>query len=126
MYTISTPSGIIRTDAGVVVPEDQQAASYQDYVSWLISGNGPTQIKDIPALPVIIVTSFQIRKALNAAGLRTSVESAVDGSADMTLKDGWHYAPNFYSNDPFTAAMGAGLGKTPQEMYGLFQLAASL
>lgn len=71
------------------------------------------------------VSPWQIRKALNRLGLRDAVESAVD-SADLTTQDAWAYATEFVRSDPLVTALGHALGKTDEELDGLFALAASL
>ena len=78
-----------------------------------------------PVEPEIVVSPWQIRKALNATGLRDAVEAAV-AQADQATQDAWQYATEFREFDPLVLALGAGLGKTPEEMHALFELAASL
>lgn len=98
--------GFVRADFGAVV-----APTLPDYVA--------------PAVAEIVVSPWQIRKALNATNLRDAVEAAVDAS-DQDTKDAWHHATEFREFDPLVIALGAGLGKTDAEMHGLFELAASL
>ena len=81
---------------------------------------------DEPSYLRIEVSAWQIRKALNRAGLRDAVESAVAASNDLDLKDGWERAPTFWSDQPMTLALGASLGKSAADMYALFQLAETL
>ena len=69
---------------------------------------------------------WQIRKVLNQLGLRQAVEDAVAASTDQTMKDGWEFATEFRSDDPFVIGMGAALGKTQTEIDQLIQLAATL
>ncbi len=77
--------------------------------------------------PVVYSCSpWQIRKALNAAGLRAGVESAISASTDQVLKDGWEFATEFKSDDPFVLQMGSALGKSSAETAALIQMAASL
>ena len=75
--------------------------------------------------PPIIVTPWQIRKALNATGLRESVESAV-AAADTTTKDAWQYATSFVRTDPLLDGMAKVMGKTDAEIDALFELALTL
>lgn len=87
-----------------------------------------------PALPayapptpeVFVCTPWQIRKAINAMGLRQAVEDAVAASTDQALKDGWEFASAFRSDDPFVLQMGAALGKSAAETAELIQQAAAL
>lgn len=76
--------------------------------------------------PPVSCTAWQIRKALNAAGLRDAVEAAVAQSTDRDLKDGWERAGEFRSNDPFVLSMGRAVGKPEQEIHDLIALAATL
>ena len=71
------------------------------------------------------VDDLQIRLALNAAGLREAVELAVAGS-DQSTKDWWDRANNFKRLNPMVIALGAALGKTDEELDGLWALAATL
>ena len=77
-------------------------------------------------LPTQTCTPWQIRKALNAQGLRTGVEAAIAASTDQTLKDGWEFASAFRSDDPFVISMGAALGKSEEETKLLIQYASTL
>ena len=72
------------------------------------------------------LTAWQIRKALNTAGLRATVEAAITGSSDQDLKDAWQYASSFERNHPLVASMAAALGKTDAEIDALFILGATL
>lgn len=67
-----------------------------------------------PAIPSVC-SPWQIRKALNAMGIRTTVESAIAASTDQALRDGWEYASEFRSDDPFVLAMGAALNLTAEQ-----------
>lgn len=79
-----------------------------------------------PTPPVYSCNPWQIRKVLNQIGLRQAVEDAVATSTDQTMKDGWEFATEFRSDDPFVQSMGAALGKTQTEIEQLIQLAATL
>jgi hypothetical protein len=77
-------------------------------------------------LGVAVCTPWQIRKALNSLGLRQAVEDAVEASDDIALKDGWEFATEFRSDDPFVLSMGTMLGKDEAETRELIEMAASL
>lgn len=128
MYTLSLPSGTFRKD-GVTFPQDDNNTEWVAYALWLAAGNGPVQIADqeMPeSRPHITVSAWQIRKALNQTGLRQSVEDAVAASGNIELQDGWLHSPTFDSDNLLTVSMAQGLGKSPDEMYALFQLAKTL
>lgn len=74
----------------------------------------------------LVVTPWQIRKALNQLSLRDSVEQAISLSDDHNLKDAWQYATEFVRNDPLVISLGVALGKSDAELDALFELAKSL
>lgn len=80
----------------------------------------------VPVPAFYSCTPWQIRKALNSSGLRAGVEAAIAASTDQALKDGWEFATEFKSDDPFVLQMGAALGKSPEETEALIQMAATL
>lgn len=82
------------------------------------------EAKRIASIPVS-VSPRQIRQALNAAGLRTQIETAV-GASDQDTKDWWEFATTFERNHPMVIAMATGLGVTTTELDNLFILAASI
>lgn len=126
MYTISASKSHLWKD-GVEIVQDDRYKEYRDYVQWLKQGNGPEEVPDPePVRPRITVSAWQIRKALNQAGLRQAVEDAVAASNNIELKDGWYHSPQFFSDNPLTLGMGASLGKDTEAMYALFQLAERL
>ena len=78
-----------------------------------------------PVEPEIVVSPWQIRKALNATNLRESVELAVR-EADTATQDAWNYAQEFKRDDPLVINLGLALGKTEEALDSLFELANSL
>lgn len=83
------------------------------------------------AAPVVEVvtlkcSAWQIRKALNATGLRDAVEYAVSASNDRDLQDGWNHATEFLRYEPLVLKFGVALGKTDAELDALFELARTL
>ena len=77
-----------------------------------------------PPVPVLNVSPWQMRRALNEMGLRAAVESAVAG-ADQTTKDAWEFATSFRRDNAMIAAVAAALGKTSADLDALFALAQS-
>jgi hypothetical protein len=75
-----------------------------------------------PSLLIPAVTPWQIRKALNALGLRAAVEAAVKAS-DQNTQDAWQYATEFRRDNPLVTNIGLALGKTSEEVDALFELA---
>jgi len=79
-----------------------------------------------PVTSVYTCSRWQIRKALNAQGLRQAVEDAVAASDDQDLKDGWDCAGEFRSDHLFVISMGASLGMTEEQTADLIQYASTL
>lgn len=81
--------------------------------------------QEVTPVYILTVSPWQIRKALNATGLRALVETAV-ASADQTTQDAWEFAQEFRRDNPLIASVAAAIGKTDAEIDALFELAASL
>jgi hypothetical protein len=77
-----------------------------------------------PAPPPSPVTPLQIRRALNASGMRGMVEAAL-AAAPQDARDAWDYATEVKRDDATLNAMAAALGLTSAQIDGLFTLAAS-
>ena len=73
----------------------------------------------------MVVTPWQISKALLAAGLLDDVEAAV-AAADRVVQLGWVRAQDFKRLDPLVVTIGAALGKTDAELDSIFELAMTL
>lgn len=100
-------------------------ASHQELLdTWVASYIPPDPAPT--AVSVYTCSPWKIRKALNALGLRQAVEDAVAASTDQDLKDGWEFATEFRSDDPFVISMGAALGKSEEETAQLIQYASTL
>ncbi len=82
-----------------------------------------TPPEPVPYVPQS-VTPWQLRRALNAAGLRQLVESAVAAS-NQDSRDAWDYALEFRRDNALLAAMATGLGVTAEQLDELFLAAAS-
>ena len=112
--------GDLRADLGSVSQEQEELIA-QCESDW---ANQPPPAPLPP--PVYSCSPWQIRKALNAQGLRQQVEDAVTQSTDQTLKDGWQFATEFRSDDPFVITMGAALGMDAEQVGNLIQWASTL
>jgi hypothetical protein len=71
------------------------------------------------------VTPLQMRRALNAAGLRSTVEAAV-AAADQETKDAWEFASTIRRDNALLAGMAVALGLTGAQVDDLFRAAAAL
>lgn len=91
--------------------------------------DGTVVVNPLPIAPSVTlirpITPWQIRKALNADGLRAAAEAAV-AAADQDTKDAWEFASQFDRYNPMVVAMGEALGKTPADIDSLFIKAASM
>lgn len=107
----SVSDGQAVTDAGIVVTEDEARQT------WAVRDLTVAELR-------ITVSPRQIRHALNAAGLRASVEAAVAG-ADQDTRDWWEFATSFDSDHPALLAMAQALGMTDAQVRAVFLAAAS-
>lgn len=125
MYKLTQSTSIIRKADNAFIPDDLGNTDYQAYLAWVAEGNVAEAADPLP--PVVYSCSpWQMRKALNALGLRQQVESAVADTTDITVKDGWEFATEFRSNDPFVISLGAEIGKTEEEVAAIIQNASTL
>jgi len=70
------------------------------------------------------VTPLQVRRALNQAGLRSSVEAAI-AAASQDARDAWEFASVINRDNPILDSMAAALGMSSAQVDQLFVLAAS-
>lgn len=125
MYKLTHFTNIVRLEDNAYIPDDLGNTDYQRYLQWVSEGNTPEPADPLP--PVVYTCSpWQMRKALNNLGLRQQVETAVTNSTDITVKDGWEFATEFRSNDPFVISLGAEIGKTAEEVSSIIQQASTL
>ena len=75
--------------------------------------------------PIPNLEPWQIRKALNAVGLRAQVEAAVAASS-LDVQDGWATAKYFERNHPLIVQMVAALKLSDAEVDDVFRLGATL
>lgn len=108
---------MLRADLG------SDAAEFEPLMALVESGIKPAPP---PILYPVSCSPWQMRKALNAQGLRQQVEQAVAESWDQVLKDGWEFANEFRSDDPFVIGMGQSMGKTEEETRALIEFATTL
>lgn len=117
-----TQIDILRADAAALGTD---LAEHESMLADWVAAYAPPDPEPVP--PVVYSCSpWQIRKALNAAGLRQVVEEAIAQSSDQELKDGWEFATEFRSDDLFVIAMGASLGKDEEQTAQLIQYASTL
>jgi hypothetical protein len=76
--------------------------------------------------PPLVVSRFQAKAALLAAGKLDQVEAAVAQSGDAVLKLAWAEAVEFRRDSPAVAAIAAGLGLDAAAVDALFAQAAGI
>lgn len=73
-----------------------------------------------------VVSRFQARAALHAAGLLSSVEDAIATGADVFTQIAWADAVEFRRNSPTIATLAASIGLTETQIDDLFRQAAQI
>lgn len=73
-----------------------------------------------------VVSRFQARAALHAAGLLSSVEDAIATGADVFTQIAWADAAEFRRNSPTIATLAAALGLSEEQVDNLFRQAATI
>lgn len=107
-----------------VVPDDVTLAppfvlrSAEDLAA--LTADQPPPFRGVPES----VTPRQIRRVLNAHGLRAAVEAAV-AAAPQDVRDEWEYALEIRRDYPLMTAMAAQLGLTDEQLDDLFRAAAT-
>jgi hypothetical protein len=116
-----TPFGGVRLSDGAFIPADASNRDWIAYQAWLAAGNVPSPVAARAPAP-IIVSAASLRRALAAKGWLASVRAAVAG-ADVLTQELWTAASMFPIDDPMVAAVAAAIGKTPDDVLAVFQLA---
>ncbi len=122
MYKLTNSGSIIRLSDGANIPISLGNSDYQKFVSDAIE----PEPADPPPEPIYTCSPWQIRKALNNQNLRATIETYVENSIGYDIKDGWKYATEFISNDPFLITAGQAIGMTPLQIKELVQYASTL
>jgi hypothetical protein len=104
---------------------DPRNEDFAEYLAWVAAGNTPEPADPLPPAPIPSASAWQVRKALNLLGWRDDVEAYV-AQADITVKDGWLTARDYFRDDPFVVGVGQLLGKTDEQMNDFFRLASTL
>lgn len=78
-----------------------------------------------PPPPALTATPYQFKAALVKAGLYDSALAAVN-AGDILTQLAWAEAQMFVETDPLVVAMAAAIGKSTDDVHGLFQLAGTL
>ena len=134
MTTHIIQNGVVVNTIVATVAEAQSAfpdaiciAATTGGIGW--TWNGTVLVASPLPGPVITVPSEisprQIRQALTAFGLRSTLEAAVAAS-DQDTKDWWEFATVFERAHPRVVGMAEALGVTPLRMDDLWALGASL
>lgn len=114
------PEGFDFLVADVAALEAYQQPYQAAFDAWAAA-----QQEEAPPAPVPdVVTPRQIRWALNAAGLRGTVEGAI-AAADQNTKDAWEFSNEVRRDNPLLNGLAAALGMSSEQLDDLFRLAAS-
>jgi hypothetical protein len=73
----------------------------------------------------LVATPRQIRQALNACGMRKTVEDGI-AAAGQDIKDWWEFSTSFERSHPVITGTAASLGISSSQLDDLFALAVTL
>lgn len=132
-YAKSTGGFYVPEINGENIPADAVEISNAEHARLLAGQSEGKQISadmdgrpilvDLPVcVPIISVSAWQIRKALNQTGMRAAVE-AYAATADQDTKDGWDKATEFREDDPLLVSAASALHA---DLHALLELAATL
>lgn len=98
-------------------------------MSGLASAVVPEGTEILPADPIPVtyqpLTAWQIRKVLNAHGLREQVEAAV-AQSDQNTKDAWEFASSYERDNEILIGLATALGLTSEQLDAMFVEGATL
>ena len=86
--------------------------------------NGTFTLPSNVATPPLTVTATQLRLALNADGIRSSVETAIK-SLSQNVQDYYNFSPTFTQNNPAVVAIATAAGYSAAQVNALFILAGT-
>jgi hypothetical protein len=121
VYQLTHTAGVTRLSDGAFIPADAGNRDWMAYQAWLVAGNVPSPAPAAPSAP-IVVSAASLRRALAAKGWLVDVRGAVAG-ADPLTQELWAAASVFPIDDPMVGAVAAAIGKTPDDVLAVFQLA---
>ena len=123
-----TKSGsIIAVIDGVemTVPNDMGNRHRQMIAEWEAEGNTIEPYVPPPEPVPVVVSMFQARAALVAAGLYETVDAAMQQAGGVNLI-AWEYATEVRRDSPMVQAMAQQLGLTDEQVDQLFRQAAAI
>ena len=121
VYQLTHTAGVTRLSDGAAIPADDGNRDWIAYQAWLTAGNVPSPVVD-SAPAQIVVSAASLRRALDAKGWLGDIRAAVAG-ADPLTQELWAAASVFPIDDPMVAAVSTAIGKTPDDVLAVFQLA---
>lgn len=118
---VPTTAVKIADDLYVRLLEQQEAGKV------IVAGNNGQPIAiDPPRVVPAVVSRFQARAALLAAGLLDQIDAAVAAADDAMLKLAWAEAVEFPRTSPAIAKLAAAIGLTDEQVDQLFENAIQI
>lgn len=128
MYTLDTSTGIVTRDSDGAQCAPAQSitdANFVSYHAWVVAGNAPTITASVVLQVPQSISSSQLRRILNATGLRAQAEAAV-AAASQDVKDEWQFTSDFFRYNPVLLTFAAQLGMSDAQVDQLFIAASAL
>lgn len=121
-YADADQTLIYRASDGAFIPVDTKNARYQEIIA---SGAEIAPYVPPPEPVPSVVSMFQARAVLMAAGLYETVDAAMQQAGGVNLI-AWEYATEVRRDSPLVQAMAAELNLSSEQVDELFRQAAAI
>lgn len=127
MYKVINDSCVMRLSDSVFIPKDEGNSDYRRYVDWVDDGNTPEPCMP-PAVRIpTLVSRFQARAALAAAGYFEAIDKFMAALPRTDIRRlAWEDATDFDRTSTTLAAMQQMLGLSDAQVDALFVAAAAI
>lgn len=127
MYQLTASTSIRRISDGASIPADAANVDYQHYLAWVAGDHTPTPYVAPPAVAPTLVSRFQARAALAAAGHFEAIDAFMAALPRTDIRRlAWEDATDFDRTSTTLAAMQQMLGLSDAQVDALFTAAAAI
>lgn len=119
--------GACLTFDGMSIPKDPMNRHYAEALAMVAAGEAEI-VEPAPVAPPVpqVVSRFQARAALLAAGLLDDATAAIEASGDAFTKLAWAEASEWRRDSALVVGMATSIGLTSGQIDDLFRAAAKI